>query len=68
MTHTWIALIISKLISIVQAASMRERYYLQQQRIEILETALDDVRRINRAAGANPLIERVCESSVGQKE
>ena len=47
---------------------MRERYYLQQQRIEILETALDDVRRINRATGANPLIERICESSVGKKE
>jgi len=47
---------------------MRERYYLQQQRIEILETALDDIQRINRAGAANPLIERICESSVGKKE
>ena len=68
MSHTWIAYIISRFISIAQAASLRERYYLQQQRIEILETALDDVRRINRATGANPLIERICESSVGKKE
>jgi hypothetical protein len=68
MTHTWIALIISRLISILQASSMRERYYLQQQRIEILETALDDIRRINRTGAANPLIERICESSVGEKE
>jgi hypothetical protein len=68
MSHTWIAYLLSRLISITQAASLRERYYLQQQRIEILETALDDVRRINRATGANPLIERICESSVGKKE
>ena len=68
MTHTWIAYLLSRIISILQASSMRERYYLQQQRIEILETALDDIQRINRAGAANPLIERICESSVGKKE
>ena len=47
MTHTIIPILLSKIISLLQASSLRERYYLQQQRIEILEVALDDIMRIS---------------------
>ena len=48
-THVWLSKLIASIISIVQASTLRERYYMQQQRIEILETALDDIDRINNA-------------------
>ena len=47
MTHTWIAILISKLISLLQATTLRERYYTALNRIELLETALDDIARIS---------------------
>lgn len=68
MSHTWIAYIISRLISILQASSLRERYYLQQQRIEILSVALEDIQRINRNSGRDPLIERICTSTIRNEE
>jgi len=61
MTHTWIPVLISKLLSLLQATTLRERYYLQQQRIEILTVALDDIARINaNSASPNTLISNIC--------
>ena len=41
------------MISIFQAASLRDRYYSAEQRIEILETALDDIARISASRTDN---------------
>jgi hypothetical protein len=60
MPHIWFPILVSKLISLLQATSLRERYYLQQQRIELLETAIDDIDRINQASAANELISGIC--------
>ena len=46
-THIWLVKILAGLVSIFQASTLRDRYYTAQQRIEILETALDDIDRIN---------------------
>jgi hypothetical protein len=69
MTHTWIPILISKLISLLQATTLRERYYTQQQRIEILETAIDDIERIN-ANSSNPsaLIANICSNVKGSNK
>ena len=48
----WIKLIpriLSALLSWFTASPLRERMYLQQQRIEILETALADIERISQS-------------------
>ena len=47
--HTWLPVIIAKILSILQASSLRDRYYTAQQRIEILETALEDIERISKS-------------------
>ena len=46
-THIWLVKILAGLVSIFQASTLRDRYYTAQQRIEILETALDDIERIS---------------------
>jgi methionine synthase I (cobalamin-dependent) len=35
------------LVSLFQATSLRDRYYTLQERVVILETALDDIARIS---------------------
>lgn len=60
MTHTWLPILISKLLSLIQATTLRERYYLQQERITILETAIDDIDRINsNSSTPNALIKNI---------
>ena len=44
------------LVSLFQATTLRERYYTLQERNNILETAIDDIARINRASSQNALI------------
>jgi predicted KAP-like P-loop ATPase len=44
--HTWLPVVIARVFSVIQASSMRERFYTLQNRNEILETALDDIKRI----------------------
>jgi len=56
MTHTWIPIILSKILSLLQATSLRERFYTQQQRLELLETAISDIARINANGSKDPLI------------
>jgi hypothetical protein len=60
--------LISALISLLDATNLRNRVYYQQERICILETALDDIQRINSASAANPLIASICERTLGPRE
>jgi hypothetical protein len=60
LVHTLIPKLISALISLLDATNLRNRVYTQQERICILETALDDIQRINSASAANPLIHNIC--------
>jgi hypothetical protein len=61
-THIWLSKILTGLISIGQASTLRDRYYSAEQRIEILVTALDDIARINaNSADPNSLIAGICD-------
>jgi len=46
-THIWLTRILAGLISIFQASTLRDRYYTALNRIELLETAMDDIARIS---------------------
>ena len=48
-THVWLVKLITALISIFQASTLRDRYYLAQERITILETAIEDIARISES-------------------
>lgn len=60
-THIWISKLLTGLISIFQASTLRDRYYTLEQRAEILETAIDDIARINSAGAADPLIKGITD-------
>ena len=64
-THLWISRIIAGLVSIVQASSLRDRYYTAINRIEILETAIEDIERISASRVENSerhkLIKGICD-------
>ena len=66
-THIWLTKLIAGLISIVQASTLRDRYYQALNRIEILETALEDIRRISasrvKSSERHRLIKGICEMS-----
>ena len=64
-THVWLIKLITALISIFQASTLRDRYYLAQERIAILSTAIDDIERIS-ASEVDPslrlrLIKGICD-------
>ena len=64
MFHTLIPELISRILSLLQASTLRDRYYTLEQRVEVLETAIDDIRRINaRSSTPNPLIEGICSNT-----
>jgi len=62
------------LVSVFQATTLRERYYTALNRIEILETAIDDINRISESRVAqserHKLIKGICDrvSSPRQQE
>jgi hypothetical protein len=64
-THVWASKIISRIllaiIGALQATTLRERYYTLQERNTILETAIDDIARINRANSNDPLIKGITD-------
>ena len=63
-TSTVLARLIAGIISLLQASNLRNRVYSQEQRIQRLELAIEDIERINRGSHhPNPLIARICESS-----
>jgi hypothetical protein len=66
MGYNWITTVIFRLVSILQASTLRDRYYLALTRVGILHTALEDIQRINRASSnPNPLVERITQQSLG---
>ena len=61
MGYNWISIAIFRLISILQASTLRDRYYTSINRIEVLETAIEDIERINaNSADPNALISGIC--------
>jgi hypothetical protein len=64
-THVWITRVIMGLISLFQATSLRERYYTAVNRIEILETAIEDIERIGASCVTSSerhrLINNICD-------
>ena len=62
-SHIWLVKILAGLVSIVQASTLRERYYTATNRLELLETAIDDIERINsNSTTPNKLIEGICQN------
>ena len=63
MTHTWIPIIIARIVSLLQASTLRDRYYTAVNRIELLETAIEDIERINTShtEDATRLIDTICK-------
>jgi hypothetical protein len=61
MLHTHIPRLISAVLSIVQATGLRNRVYAMEDRLDILEVAVEDIERINsNARYPNPLIASIC--------
>lgn len=72
MLATHIPRLISAVLSIVQASNLRNRVYAMEDRLDILEVAIEDIKRINsNAADPNALITSICanvdshKSSIG---
>ena len=61
MLHTLLPRLISAIMSLLQASSLRDRYYTALNRIEILETAIDDISRINNHGAKDPLIKGITD-------
>ena len=70
-THIWLSKLIAGLISIFQASTLRDRYYSALNRIEILETALDDIARISESrvdsSERHRLITGICDRAKDSK-
>lgn len=60
--HTLLPKVISMLLSWLDQGNLRNRVYTQQQRIEILETALDDCGRISTDPLIKNIVKRTLES------
>lgn len=59
-THELIPRIISAMMSIIQAAKLRNRVYAMEDRLDILEVAIEDISRINSNSDQpNPLITNI---------
>ena len=63
--HVWLTRIIMGLVSLFQATSLRDRYYTALNRLEILETAIDDINRISASrveqSERHRLIKGICD-------
>lgn len=63
MLHTHIPRLLSAILSILQSTGLRNRVYAMEDRLDILEVAIEDIERINsNASDPNPLITRICAS------
>ena len=61
MLHTHLPRIISGILSLLQATKLRNRVYAMEDRLDILEVAIEDIERINsNSTSPNPLISNVC--------
>ena len=61
MLYTHIPRIVSGLLSILQATKLRNRVYAMEDRLDILEVAIEDIERINsNSPHPNELIVSIC--------
>ncbi len=59
--YTYLPKLISSVLSIVQATGLRNRVYAMEDRLDILEVAIEDIERIDaNASNPNPLITSIC--------
>jgi len=59
--HNYLPRLITGLLSLLQATSLRDRVYSQEQQIERLLVAIEDIERINaNSANPNALISGIC--------
>ena len=64
MLATHIPRIISGVLSVIQATTLRERYFTVLNRLELVEVALEDIERINsHSKDPNPLIANICANT-----
>ena len=57
MLHTLVPRLLSAILSVLQSTSLRNRVYAMEDCLDILETAIEDIERINsNAANPNALI------------
>ncbi len=63
MIYTHIPRLVSAVLSLIQSSRLRNRVYAMEDRLDILETAIEDIERINsRSTVPNPLISKICAS------
>ena len=71
-TSSVLARLIAGLISVIQASNLRNRVYSQQNRIDTLELAKEDILRISRSTVSEDqrlkLIENICTRVEGSTE
>ena len=61
--HLWLPRLLTAIISVFQASTLRDRYYTLEQRVTILEVAIEDIERINAASSKpNRLISGICSN------
>jgi hypothetical protein len=69
MLSTHIPRLISAVLSVIQTTSLRNRVYAMEDRLDILEVAVEDIERINaNSTSPNPLITRICEGVQDHKQ
>lgn len=62
MLHTYIPRLLGAILSLLAATNLRNRVYAMEDRLDILEVALEDIERINtNSLAPNPLITKVCQ-------
>lgn len=55
---------VTAILSWLDAANLRNRVYQQQQQLELLTLAIEDIQRINQRSGKpDPLIDRICQQT-----
>lgn len=63
MLYTHIPRAISAILSLLQATKLRNRVYAMEDRLDILEVAIEDIERINANSNdPNPLITSICDN------
>lgn len=61
MLHTHLPRLVSGILSVLQATKLRNKVYAMEDRLDILEVAIEDIERINtNSTVPNPLITTVC--------
>lgn len=63
MLYNYLPRIVSGILSVMQASKLRNRVYAMEDRLDVLEVAIEDIQRINaHSPTPNPLITRVCDN------